>query len=104
MKRQPREQLSVARARNSGRDQRRWLSGRGSPRSSVQSERILRRGIIRQSGMPRNFPCFRNEVQRSRGQRRHVQRLADVASGVRAAGVLVRERAASREVQEGHAA
>ena len=70
----------------------------------MQSERILRRGAIRQGGMPRNFPCFRNEIKRSRGQRRHVQRLANVASGIRAAAVVMQNGAASREIQQRHAA
>ena len=70
----------------------------------MQSERILRCGAIRQRGVPRNFPRFRNKVKRSRSQRRHVQRLANMASGVRSAGVLVYERPASREIQQGHAA
>ena len=70
----------------------------------MQSERILRCGAIRQRGVPPNFPSLRNEVQRSRGQRWHVQRLANVASGVWSAGVLVYERPASREIQQGHAA
>ena len=70
----------------------------------MQSERILWRGVIRQSGMRRNFPRFGNEVERRRGQRRHMQRLANVASGIRAAGVMMQNRATSREVQQREAA
>jgi hypothetical protein len=70
----------------------------------MQSERILRCGAIRQRGVPPNFPSLRNEVQRSRGQRWHVQRLANVAGRVRPAGVMMQKGAASREIQQGHAA
>jgi hypothetical protein len=65
----------------------------------MQSERILWSGVIRRSGVPRNFLRLRNEVQRSRGQRRHMQRLANVTGSFRTASVLVCERAASREIQ-----
>jgi len=70
----------------------------------VQSEGILWRRISRESGVPRNFPRLRDEVERSRGQRRHVQRLANVASGIRAAAVVMQNGAASREIQQRHAA
>jgi len=70
----------------------------------VQSEGILWRLISRESGVPRNFPRLRDEVERSRGQRRHVQRLANVASGIRAAAVVMQNGAASREIQQRHAA
>ena len=53
--------------------------------------------------MSRNFPCFRNEVQRSRGQRRHVQRLANMTSSIRPAGVMMQQGAASRKIQQRHA-
>jgi hypothetical protein len=69
----------------------------------MQSAKILWRGVIRKSDMPRNFPRLRNEVQRSRGQRRHVQRLADVASRIRPAGVMMQNGAASREIQQRYA-
>jgi hypothetical protein len=41
-----------------------------------------------------------NEVERSRGQRRHVQGLADVAGGFRTTFVLVKQAAARRKIQQ----
>jgi hypothetical protein len=41
-----------------------------------------------------------NEIKRSRGQRRHVQRLADVAGGFRTPCMLVKQAAARRKIQQ----
>jgi len=41
-----------------------------------------------------------NQVERSRGQHRHVQRLADVAGGFRAARMLVEQAPARRKIQQ----
>ena len=54
--------------------------------------------------MPGDLPRFRNQIQRCSRQRRHVQRLANVAGSVRPAGVLVNKNAATGEIQQGHAA
>ena len=54
--------------------------------------------------MPGDLPRFRNQIQGRSGQGRHVQRLANVTSSVRPAGVLVNEDAATGEIQQGHAA
>ena len=70
----------------------------------MQRERIQRRNIFRKHGVPGDLPRFRNQIQRRSRQRRHVQRLANVAGSLRATGVLVNENAASREIQESNAA
>ena len=41
-----------------------------------------------------------NQVERSRGQHGHVQRLADVASGLRTTRMLVEQAAARRKIQQ----
>ena len=41
-----------------------------------------------------------NEIERRRGQHRHVQRLADVAGGFRAARMMVEQAAARRKIQQ----
>ena len=41
-----------------------------------------------------------DQIQSSGGQHRHVQRLADVASGFRTIGVLVEQAPARREIQQ----
>jgi hypothetical protein len=49
----------------------------------------LWRGLNRESGVRCNLVRFGNKIQRSGGQRRHVQRLANVASSIRAATVMM---------------
>ena len=58
----------------------------------MQRERIQRRTIVRKHGVPGNLPLFRNQSQGRSGQRRHVQRLANVADSVWPAGVLVNDK------------
>ena len=70
----------------------------------MQRKGIERRNIVRQDSMPRDLPRFRDQIEIRGRQRRHVQRLANVAGSVRAAGVLMDKRAASREIQQGNAA
>ena len=82
----------------------RCLRGGRGARRAVKRKRIQRRNAIWRCGMPRNFLRFGNEVERRRGQRRHMQRLANVASGIRSAGVMMQNRAASREIQQREAA
>jgi hypothetical protein len=54
--------------------------------------------------MPVNLVRLWNQVQRRSCQRGHVQRLADVASRLRPARVVVEDRAARGEIQQRHAA
>ena len=65
----------------------------------MQCGRFLWRGLNRKSGERRNLTRLGNKVQCSRSQRRHVQRLANMASSIRAATVMMQPRA-SREVQQ----
>ena len=64
----------------------------------MQRKGIKRRNIVRERSMPGDLQCFRDQIESRGRQRRHVQRLANVASSVRAASVLMDERAASREI------
>jgi hypothetical protein len=48
--------------------------------------------------MPRDLPRSRNEIDSGRSQRRHVQRLADMANALRSPAVLVDKSASTREV------
>ena len=70
----------------------------------MQRERIERRNIIRQRSVPSDLPRFGDQIQGRGRQRRHVQRLANVAGSLRTTGVLVRIRAAGGEVQQHDAA
>jgi hypothetical protein len=70
----------------------------------MQRKGIERRNIVRECSVPGNLPRFRDQSESRGRQRRHVQRLANVACSVRAASVLMDERAASREIQQRHAA
>ena len=70
----------------------------------MQREGIQRRIVFRKHGVPGDFPHFRDQIQGRSGQRRHVQRLANVAGSVWPAGVLVNENAATGEIQKRHAA
>ena len=70
----------------------------------MQRKGIERRNIVRQSSVPRDLPRFRDQIKSRGRQRRHVQRLANMAGGIWSAGVLVDVHAASGEIQKGHAA
>jgi len=70
----------------------------------VQRKGIEWRNIVRQNSVPGDLPRFRDQIESRKRQRRHVQRLANVASGFRTTSVLVDVRAASGEVQQGYAA
>jgi len=66
----------------------------------MQTERIRNRDPLWQGLMPGHQLRRRNNLCCGRSQRGHVQRLADVASGLRTAGVLMKERAADSEIQQ----
>ena len=68
--------------------------------SAVQRKRIARRSVLRERKISGDqFGC-RDEIESCRGQHGHMQRLADVASRIRAIRMLVEEAAARREVQQ----
>jgi len=69
----------------------------------MQRKGIERRNIVRQCSVPGDLPRFRDQSKSRRRQCRHMQRLANVASGVRAAGVLMDKGATSREIEQRHA-
>jgi hypothetical protein len=64
----------------------------------MQRKGIERRHIVRQSSVPRDLPRFRDQIKSRGRQRRHVQRLANMAGSVWAAGVLMDKCAASSEI------
>ena len=70
----------------------------------MQRKGIKRRNIVRQNRVPRHLPRFRDQIESRGRQRRHMQRLANMAGSVRAAGVLMYESAASSEIQQRNAA
>jgi hypothetical protein len=54
--------------------------------------------------MPGDLPRFRNEIESSRGQGRHVQRLTDGANAIRPASVLMDKQSAAGEIKQRKAA
>ncbi len=70
----------------------------------MKRERVKRSSILRKNGMPGDLPRFGDQIQRRGRQRRHVERLANVAGGLRSAGMLVDERPAGGEIQQCNAA
>jgi hypothetical protein len=71
----------------------------------MQSKRIGGRGVRRGRNMPHNLPRFRNKIKRGSRQRRHVQRLADVASRIGGSRrVMVQHGAARGKKQQGRTA
>jgi len=87
-----------------GTEAQKWLSGRRSAGGAVRRKRIQGRNINRQRSVPSDLPRFGNQIERGGGQRRYVQRLANVAGSLRTAGVLVDESTAGREIQKHYAA
>jgi hypothetical protein len=70
----------------------------------MKRERIERGRIFRKNGVPGHLPRFGDQIQGRGRQRRHVQRLANVAGSFRTAGVLVHVRSTSSEIQKRDAA
>jgi len=66
----------------------------------MQRKRIARRSMLRERRISCDQLGDNDEVECRRGQHRHVQRLADVASGLRTIGVLVKQAPARREIQQ----
>ena len=73
--------------------------GRGAP-GAMQRKRIARRQMLRDRKRPGDNLRRADEVQWGRRQRRHVQRLANMAGGVRTLRVFVKETAARRKIQQ----
>ena len=71
--------------------------GRGAP-GAMQGKRITRGRVQRERGIPSNKLGGADEIERRRRQRRHVQRLANMARCVRTLRVLVKEATARGEV------
>jgi len=66
----------------------------------MQRERIAWRNVLRKRKIAGDELRCTNKIKARRGQGRHVQRLANVASGVGTIRVMVQERAARRKVQQ----
>jgi hypothetical protein len=94
--RQNRRQRTVIRA---NRLEMELSRGRGAP-GTMQRKRIARSRMLWERKIPGDNLRRAYKVKRRRCKRRHVQRLADMASGVGAFGVFVEEAAASSKVQQ----
>ncbi len=79
---------------NDGTEAQKWLGGRRSAGSTMQSKGIRLRSVNGRRSTPRHLLGFRKQGDRSTGQGRHVQGLADVARGVGTGGVMMEGRAA----------
>ena len=66
----------------------------------MQRKRIERRKVIGYNGVSGNLPRFWDQVHRRSGQCRHVQRLANVANGIRSAIVMVQKAATTHKIQQ----
>ena len=66
----------------------------------MQRKGIAGRGMLRQRSIAGDQLGSGNEIERSRGKHRHVQRLANVAGGFRTARMLVEQAAARRKIQQ----
>ena len=66
----------------------------------MQRKGIARRSVPRERSISGNQFGSSNEVERSRGQHGHVQRLTDVASSFRAARMMVEQAAARRKIEQ----
>jgi hypothetical protein len=69
----------------------------------MQRKRIAWRGVPRQRRKPSDDLRVAAEVYPGRSQHRHMQRLADMASRIRPIRMLVKERAACREIEQRNA-
>lgn len=76
------------------------LRGRRGAPGAMQRKRIARSCVLRERKMPGDELRRADQVKRGRRQRRHVQRLANMASRVRTLGMFVQEAAARREIQK----
>ncbi len=66
----------------------------------MQRKGIEWRDLVRQRGVPGDLPRFGDQIQGRSRQRRHVQRLAYMAGGLRPTGVRVDVGAAGGEIQQ----
>ena len=66
----------------------------------MQRKWIAWRNVLRERKIARDELRCANKIQTRRGQGRHVQRLANVTSGVGTIRVMVQERAARGKVQQ----
>jgi hypothetical protein len=79
---------------------RRELRGRRRSRSAVKRKRIARRSMLRHRRRSGDQLGNGDQIQSSCGQHRHVQRLTNVASGLRTIRMLVEQAPACREIQQ----
>ena len=66
----------------------------------MQGEKIAWGGVLRQRRKPRDHLRRADEIQQRSRQRRHVQRLADMAGSVGPIRMLVEERAARCKIEQ----
>ena len=76
------------------------LRGGRSAAGAMQGKRIAWAGVLRYRRKPGNDLGSAAEVQPGRCQRRHVQRLADMASVIGPLRVLMEERSARRKIAQ----
>src|SRR5216684_4254839 len=76
------------------------LSGRRCASGAMQRKGIAWRCVLRQRRKPRDHLRRADEIQPGSRQRRHVQRLADMASVLRSIRMLVEERAARDKIEQ----
>ena len=70
----------------------------------MQGKGIFRSYVPQNRCIPGDWPRCGDQIQRGRRQRRHVQRLANMASRLRPALVMVQKRAARGEEEQYRAA
>jgi hypothetical protein len=69
----------------------------------VQRKRIARRSVLRERRIASDQFGSSDKVESRCGQRRHMQRLANVARGFRTTRVMVEQAPARREIQQNRA-
>jgi hypothetical protein len=76
------------------------LSGRRGAPGAMQRKGIVRSHMLRERERPDDNLRCTDQVQRGCRQRGHVQRLANMACGVRTLTMFMQETAARREIQQ----
>ena len=70
----------------------------------MKRKRIKRSSILRKNSVPGDLPSLGDQIQRRGRQRRHVERLANVAGDVSSGRMLVDKHATAGEIQQREAA
>ena len=89
--------LKLASACKYTSSQRAGLGGGRCASGAMQGKGIAWRRVLRQRRIPGDDLRRAGEIKPGGRQRRHVQRLADMAGGIRPIRMLVEERAARRK-------